>query len=318
MPFVPATANSAASQPAEQTQQGIALPSPPESTSIGGDRMKKIQQLTSLSLATLALVVSSGLAVADGASDDDANFCMNIEIEPFHMMPGYMTDEGACAVRDYLDGELQEAFYPFTIEDHKFNCEVFGDTVQMPFGEVPSSVKSQDSIVGTIDGHPFEADLYCASQTNWYQDYCVDPTDPNLPCFQLAQPFFNLIDRDPYPRVTEVSVFDGAITVGNNKIIPIVMATRAGGIMHVEIQDETVGASITHSLLGLAILKGKDELKVLEGSADMLLQGHIFSPVPVLDDPGAARIRGAICSKALYEELNRQGGKKGKKGRDDD
>ena len=60
-----------------------------------------------------------------------------------------------------------------------------------------------------------------------------------------------------------------------------------------------------------------DDLNVMKGSADMLLQGHIFFPAPVIDDPGAARIRGAICSKELYNQLNSQGGQKGKKGRDD-
>jgi hypothetical protein len=79
----------------------------------------------------------------------------------------------------------------------------------------------------------------CTSQTNWYASFCPDP--PNAPCVQLAQPFFNLIDREPYSRVTEVSVLDGVITIGKNKNkrveMPILMATRAAGI--------------THSLLGL-------------------------------------------------------------------
>ena len=122
-------------------------------------------------------------------------------------------------------------------------------------------------------------------------------------------------------------MFDGAITVesGKNKAVdvPIVLATRAAGITHVEDPNAPlVGASITHSLLGMltrdADAKGKDlHVKVLEGSADLLLQGHIFFPGPVEDDltpegeNAAAVIKGSICSEDLYKKLNRreQGGK---------
>ena len=89
-----------------------------------------------------ALVLATGTAMAGGGGDD-ASYCMDVVIDPFHMVPGYATEEGACAVKDYWDGELQEAFYPFTIEDHKFNCEVSGENVKLPVGEVPSSVASQ-------------------------------------------------------------------------------------------------------------------------------------------------------------------------------
>jgi hypothetical protein len=275
--------------------------------------MKKIQQFTTLSLAALTLAVSSSLAIAD-----DDTYCMDLVIEPFHMMP-----DGSCAVKDYLDGELQDMFYPFTEEEHLFNCDYFGPATPLPgIGEVPSSVTG--SIAGTIDGYPFEADLLCASLTNWYQDSCSDPEDPNTCTFQLAQPMLKM--GYPFPRLTEVSVFDGVIQVGKNKQIPIVMATRAAGIMHVEdLTAPLVGASITHSLLGLAVLDHEDELKVLDGSADMLLQGHIFFPGDVEDDVNpdtganeAAVIKGSICSKPLYNKLNRRGGKKGKKDRDED
>jgi hypothetical protein len=227
------------------------------------------------------------------------------------MVPGFASEGGACAVRDYWGGWLQENFYPFTIEDHPFNCEVSGDVTQLPSGDyVPSSVASEGPITGTIGGHPFTGDLLCASQTNWYANFCDDP--PNAPCVQLAQPFFDLIGREPYPRVTEVSVFDGVITVEKNKNktveVPIVMATRAAGITQLESLDPPqVGASITHSLLGLVtydLNNDKKPRKVLSGSLDALLQGHIFYPDAVENDPGPARVRGSICSKDLYNLLN--------------
>jgi hypothetical protein len=275
--------------------------------------MKKFQQQTTLSLAALALALSSSLAIAD-----DTSYCMDVVIDPFHMEP-----DGSCAVKEYLDGDLQAMFYPFTEEEHLFNCEYFGPATPLPgIGLVPSSVTG--TISGTIDGFPFEADLLCASLTNWYQDSCSDPEDPNTCTFQLAQPMLKM--GFPFPRLTEVSVFDGSILVGKKKEIPIVMATRAAGLMHVEdLSAPLVGASITHSLLGLGILDDEDELKVLDGSADMLLQGHIFFPGPVEEDVDpdtganeAAVIKGSICSKKLYNKLNRRGGKKGKKGRDED
>jgi hypothetical protein len=184
-------------------------------------------------------------------------------------------------------------------------------------------------INGTIDGHPFAATLYCASMTNYYAQFCDDPTDPNSPCFQLAQPF--LKQGLPFPRVTEVSVFDGAITVNKGKHktveVPIVLATRAAGITHVENPDPMaaeVGASITHSLLGMVTYDADDDegdrdTKELDGSADLLLQGHIFYPGPVEEDltpdgrNAAAVIKGSICSKDLYKKLNRRG----RRGHDD-
>ena len=113
--------------------------------------------------AAAALTASAAMTLASG-QDDDSNFCMNVEIEPFHLMP-----DGTCTVRDYFDGELQEMFYPFTKENRLFNCEYFGGAIPMPFGDVPSSVATDDEnpIVGTIGGHPFEASLMCASLTNW-------------------------------------------------------------------------------------------------------------------------------------------------------
>jgi hypothetical protein len=269
---------------------------------------------------TLAATVLAATTLTAAASDPvgEGNVCMDVEIQPFHMMP-----DGSCAVRDYWDGALQEVFYPFTIEDHLFNCEYFGPATPLPTGDmVPSSVTGE--ISGTIGGHPFSAKLLCASLTNWYQDSCADPEDPTTCSFQLAQPFLNLIDRDPYPRLTEVSVFDGVISgkgKGKKAGIPIVMATRAAGITHLEdLTAPLVGASITHSLLGMVAYKD-DDARVLDASADLLLQGHIFAPVAVEDDPGAAVIKGVICSEELYNLLNEKGKKKAKKkgeGEDDD
>mgnify|MGYP001823046506 CR=1 FL=1 len=295
--------------------------------------MYKRSKIATSGLALAVLAASTGITFAG----DHANYCMDVEIEPFHMMPGYMTEEGACAVRDYADGELQEAFYPFTKEDHLFNCDYFaqlpplmdeaapGDLVPLPNGAiVPSSVASIDKIEGTIDGHPFEAKLLCASLTNWYQDSCLNPEDPKTCTFQLAQPFLEPTDKGFYPRVTEVSVFDGKITVHKGRQmaveVPILMATRAAGITHVESMDPPeVGASVTHSLLGLVTYDTDDgyghhhrKKKVLDGSADLLLQGHIFFPGPVEEDlkpdgsNAAAVIKGSICSKDLYKQLNRK------------
>jgi hypothetical protein len=163
--------------------------------------------------------------------------------------------------------------------------------------------------------------------TNYYEQFCDDPSDPT--CFQLAQPFLMAFQL-PFPRVTEVSVFDGAITVerGNKTVdVPIVLATRAAGITHVENPDPMaaeVGASITHSLLGMVTYEADDDegdrdTKELDGSADLLLQGHIFYPGPVEEDltpdgrNAAAVIKGSICSKDLYKKLNRRG----RRGHDD-
>jgi hypothetical protein len=134
----------------------------------------------------------------------------------------------------------------------------------------------------------------------------------------MAQPLFNTA-KGHFPRVTEVSVFDGVITVQNGKRgakeVPILMATRAAGITHLESLDPPqVGASITHSLLGLLTYESEEnergnkdrDVEKLKGSADLLLQGHIFYPGTVADDPGAAVVRGSICSKRLYKMLNRK------------
>lgn len=263
----------------------------------------KLNLITSI-FAVAALATSAVVSLASGQANGD--FCLTVEVEPFHLMP-----DGTCTVRDYFDGELQERFYPFTENDHLFNCEVFGGAIPMPFGDVPSSVATAEPIVGTIGGYPFEADLMCASLTNWYQEFCSDPSVPEN-CFQIAQPF--LMQGLPFPRVTEVSLFDAAITVpkGNKtKTINIVMATRATGITHVEdLSAPLVGASFIHDLLGMVRYYPDEEEgekhESLEGRADLLLQGHIFFPGPVSDDPGAAVVKGAICSKQLYKLLNRK------------
>ena len=296
--------------------------------------MRKQRHILMHILAAAALAVSTTVAVADGQENKD-DVCMDVDLGPFHMVPGFAGPGGACAVKDYWGGWLQKKYYPFTIDDHLFNCEVFGDATPLPqLGEdvwVPSSVASEGDVTGTIGGHSFTGTLLCASLTNWYDEFCEDPFDPEKPCFQLAQPFFNLIDRDPYPRVTEVSVFDGVITVdkGNGKTadVPIVMATRAAGITHLEALDPPqVGASVTHSLLGMLTYEADDDeieddamedVKDLGGSLDLLLQGHIFFPADVEDDPGAARIKGTICSKKLHRLLNRQGKRQGKQDDDD-
>lgn len=278
-----------------------------------------------------SMLCAIGTASAGDDGPDSARYCMDVNIAPFHMLPGYTDSLGPCAVRDYLDGELQAAFYPFTKEAHKFNCDYFADVppdygaaVTLPNGKtVPSSVVSDGEISGTIGGHAFSAMLYCASQTNWYQDSCTDPDDPATCKFQLAQPFMTPSDDlDFYPRVTEVSVFDGKITVKRRRgyiEIPILMATRAAGMTHVESLDPPqVGATITHSALGmLTYTNDGDKGRVLDGSLDLLLQGHIFHPDPVGVDKKAAVIKGSICSKELYQLLNRARGK-GKRHHHDD
>ena len=272
-------------------------------------------------LAATVLAATTFTAAASGPVDE-GSFCVDVEIQPFHMEP-----DGSCAVRDYWDGALQEAFYPFTIEDHLFNCEYFGELAPLPIGMVPSSVISEGDITGTIGGHEFTATLLCASLTNWYQDSCADPEDPSTCSFQLAQPF--LSQGLPFPRVTEVSIFDGVISPkgkGKKAEIPIVMATRAAGITHVEdLAAPLVGASITHSLLGM-VTYDDDDTRVLDASADLLLQGHIFFPGTVEEDVDpdtganeAAVIKGIVCSEALHKLLNEREKKKAKKkGRGDD
>lgn len=278
-------------------------------------------------LAAIVLTASVHTVLASGGNKPAQNYCMDVEIEPFHMMPDPNMEDGSCTVPQFWDGELQEAFYPFTKEEHLFNCEYFGPETPLQLGKenpvtvpVPSAVVSQDLIVGTIGGHPFEASLACASLTNWYQDSCTNPDDPSTCSFKLAQPFIGQDPALPYPRITEVSIFDGKITISGAKKkreIPIAIATRAAGITHLEdlsTMPPEVGASVTHSLLGMVTYeadeddKGDRDYKVLDGSVDLLLQGHIFSPVPVEEDPGAAVVRGSICSKDLYKQLNRKGG----------
>ena len=102
------------------------------------------------------------------------------------------------------------------------------------------------------------------------------------------------------------------------------MRRQPGQPLAVDADPPQVGASITHSLLGMATYEEDgdelDDVKVLKGSLDLLLQGHIFYPSSVAEDPGAARIKGAICSKDLYKRLNGRGGKGGgsKEDREDD
>lgn len=266
-------------------------------------------------LAMAVLAASTNITLASGGAQQAKNYCMDVVIEPFHMLPD-MQPKGSCTVRDYWNGQLQQEFFPFTNEEHLFNCEYFGPLTPLPSGDmVPSAVVSDGKLVGTIGGHPFEASLACASLTNWYQDSCADPTDPQSCSFQLAQPFQGM--GLPFPRVTEVSILDGVITVNKGrktKEVPIVMATRAAGITHLENLDPSatqVGASITHSLLGMLTYNANKKnniargTRLLSGSADMLLQGHIFYPTPVDQDPGPAVIKGSICSEKLYKMLNK-------------
>lgn len=295
--------------------------------------MRKHPHLVTYILAAAALAAGAPGALANGDGPHSAdNFCMDVELGPFHLVP-----DGTCAVRDYWDGWLQEKYYPFTIEEHLFNCEFFGPQTPLPTGQmVASSVASDElePITGTIGGHPFSGTLLCASLTNWYQGSCADPEDPDTCAFQLAQPFLG--QGLPFPRITEVSVLDGIITVdkGNGKTadVPVVLATRAAGIMHLEDLDAPlVGGSITHSLLGLVSYELEDDevadeamedVTDLGGSLDLLLQGHIFFPGSVEDDVDpdtgrneAAVIKGSVCSKKLHKLLNRaskQGGKPGK------
>ena len=274
--------------------------------------MTKLIKFTTCGIA--AILLTGGTAFAgQGPGGDGDTYCMDVVVEPFHMEV-----DGSCAVKDFLGGRLQEMFYPFTEEEHLFNCDYFGLWTPLPSDNamwsevaVPSSVSGV--ISGTIDGFPFEADLLCASMTNWYQDYCADPDDPQTCSFQLAQPFLKM--GKPFPSITEVSVFDGIVENDKGKGIPIVMATRASGIMHeADLASFEVGASITHSALGLVTIrdndkdKGKDRINIkrMDASADLLLQGHIFSPDAVEDDPGAAIIKGSICSKDLYKALYAQ------------
>jgi hypothetical protein len=95
-------------------------------------------------------------------------------------------------------------------------------------------------------------------------------------------------------------------------MIPIVMATRASGITHIEdLTAPLVGASFTHDLIGMVTYDADDdeiELEKLNGSGDLLLQGHIFSPLSVSEDPGAAVVKGTICSEELYKRLNSKKG----------
>jgi len=176
---------------------------------------------------------------------------------------------------------------------------------------MPTSVVSEGEINGNIDGHPFAAKLFCASLANWYQGFCEDPCDSS--CFQLAQPLYDFAEEQIYPRVTEVSIFDGVINVERNDHktveIPIMMVTRAAGILHLKSWPDPpqVRASVTHSLLGMVTYREDGNARVLDGNLDLLLQGHIFFPDVVENDPEPAVIKGNICSRDLYMLLNKKG-----------
>lgn len=68
-----------------------------------------------------------------------------------------------------------------------------------------------------------------------------------------------------------------------------------------------VGASVTHSSLGMVTYKHRRKYaELLEGSMDLLLQGHIFSPRSVDEDQGAEVIKGTICSEDLHSLLSKR------------
>ena len=52
--------------------------------------MRKQVHLLMRALAAAALAASATAAIA-GGSDDEGNFCMDVDLGPFHMVPGFMT-----------------------------------------------------------------------------------------------------------------------------------------------------------------------------------------------------------------------------------
>ena len=80
--------------------------------------MSKLRLFTTHAMAAMVFAAGSGVAVANDDKGNAGNYCMDVEIEPFHLMP-----DGSCTVRDYFDGELQKMFYPFTGDSR--NCQGF-------------------------------------------------------------------------------------------------------------------------------------------------------------------------------------------------
>ena len=262
------------------------------------------------SVAFLTLSAAPLLATADPTLDADGAHCMRVDLGLI-----LLEMDGSCAVRDYWAGTLQEEFYPFTLEGHLFNCEVSGEFTKFPikddtgtiidFALLPSSVKNAEGTVvaGTIGDYPFEGSLQCATLTN--EVVTGDATTNLAQPFLLAPPKF-------YPRLTDVSILDGAITVGGAREIDVVLVTRGAGLLHVEeLTEESleVGATLTHSALGLVVYKQNKHGKIVsdvleESSADLLLQGHVFH-----EEPPRAMLRGWICSESLQDLLDGKGRK---------
>ena len=127
--------------------------------------MSKPRRFTATTMAAIVLTAGTSMAIASEEGKKAGNYCMDVEIEPFHMLPGPFIEPESCPVRDYWDGELQEMFYPFTIEDHLLNCE-FADFLTLPVvGMVPTWVVSEGEdpgmpgeISGTIDGQSVRRD----------------------------------------------------------------------------------------------------------------------------------------------------------------
>jgi len=252
-------------------------------------------------LPLLVGMISTPMAFADG--DEGLENCLEVDLAVTAMWADTDwagTDE-ACPV---AESELRDDVYPFTLADgYNFNCELAGPFIELPLvGYVPTAVKG--TLVGTIGGHDFQGTVDCSSMENG----------------QLLQPFL-MKELLPYPRLTEVSIFEGDISVAGRRgkeagliELPLTMVTRGIGIMHIEANDPgngnlVVGASITHSLLGLSPYRGQE-------SITLLMQGHIFNVVGGDDLGPDATVKGLICSEALSEAI--EGGDKGRRNKDDD
>ncbi|MEA3274043.1 MAG: hypothetical protein U9Q81_01825, partial [Pseudomonadota bacterium] len=62
--------------------------------------MRKHLHILTRAFAAAALVAGTTAALASGPHDE-GKFCMDVELGPFHMIPGFAAPGGACAVKDY-------------------------------------------------------------------------------------------------------------------------------------------------------------------------------------------------------------------------
>ena len=114
-----------------------------------------------ISVTLSSLLLAAGMAMADDDGSEDAGYCMNVDIAPFHMMP----DPDVCTVKDYWDGDLQQAvtalntfLQDYDNSDLKPNAQFALGISQGGMGDIPASKKTLQIFVDDNPKHPLVAD----------------------------------------------------------------------------------------------------------------------------------------------------------------